>query len=140
MTARPSGPANPIRLHAGSYPEITEVEPNDTPAQATKVPEIPATINGRIGQDGDVDLFSFTGQAQQQLVFEVWAKRLSSELDSYLRILDKDGKELHPHTNYYVGGNTKFYGAALFRLRQQDFGGSDAHRPVATSRSARAFA
>ena len=35
---------------------------------------------------------------------------------------DADGKELHPHTNYYVGGNTKFYGAALFRLRQQDFG------------------
>lgn len=35
---------------------------------------------------------------------------------------DKDGRELHPHTNYYVGGNTKFYGAALFRLRKQDFG------------------
>jgi len=35
---------------------------------------------------------------------------------------DKDGRPLHPHTNYYVGGNTKFYGAALFRLRQQDFG------------------
>ena len=32
-----------------------------------------------------------------------------------------DGSELHPHTNYYVGGNTKFYGAALFRLREQDF-------------------
>jgi choline dehydrogenase-like flavoprotein len=35
---------------------------------------------------------------------------------------DKDGKDLHPHTNYYVGGNTKFYGSALFRLRQEDFG------------------
>ncbi|HJY80395.1 MAG TPA: GMC family oxidoreductase [Candidatus Binatia bacterium] len=35
---------------------------------------------------------------------------------------DRDGKELHPHTNYYVGGNTKFFGAALFRLRQEDFG------------------
>src|SRR5947209_15447996 len=35
---------------------------------------------------------------------------------------DKDGKDLHPHTNYYVGGNTKFYGAALFRLRREDFG------------------
>jgi choline dehydrogenase-like flavoprotein len=34
---------------------------------------------------------------------------------------DKDGKDLHPHTNYYVGGNTKFYGAALFRLRREDF-------------------
>jgi choline dehydrogenase-like flavoprotein len=35
---------------------------------------------------------------------------------------DQDGNELHPHTNYYVGGNTKFFGAALFRLRKQDFG------------------
>jgi choline dehydrogenase-like flavoprotein len=35
---------------------------------------------------------------------------------------DKDGGDLHPHTNYYVGGNTKFYGSALFRLRQEDFG------------------
>ncbi len=35
---------------------------------------------------------------------------------------DKQGKPLHPHTNYYVGGNTKFYGAALFRLRKEDFG------------------
>ncbi len=35
---------------------------------------------------------------------------------------DRDGNELHPHTNYYVGGNTNFYGAALFRLRKQDFG------------------
>jgi choline dehydrogenase-like flavoprotein len=34
---------------------------------------------------------------------------------------DSQGKPLHPHTNYYVGGNTKFYGAALFRLRERDF-------------------
>ena len=33
-----------------------------------------------------------------------------------------DRHPLHPHTNYYVGGNTKFYGAALFRLRREDFG------------------
>ena len=35
---------------------------------------------------------------------------------------DKQGRPLHPHTNYYVGGSTKFYGAALFRLRERDFG------------------
>jgi choline dehydrogenase-like flavoprotein len=34
---------------------------------------------------------------------------------------DSNGDPLHPHTNYYVGGNTKFYGAALFRLRKEDF-------------------
>jgi len=35
---------------------------------------------------------------------------------------DTAGQPLHPHTNYWVGGNTKFYGAALFRLRREDFG------------------
>ncbi len=35
---------------------------------------------------------------------------------------DDKGKPLHPHTNYFVGGNTKFYGAALFRMREEDFG------------------
>ncbi|MFN8572997.1 MAG: GMC family oxidoreductase [Gemmatimonadaceae bacterium] len=35
---------------------------------------------------------------------------------------DVHGDDLHPHTNYNVGGNTKFYGAALFRLRREDFG------------------
>jgi choline dehydrogenase-like flavoprotein len=43
---------------------------------------------------------------------------------------DKDGGELHPHTNYYVGGNTKFYGAALFRLRREDFGVINHHGGV----------
>ena len=35
---------------------------------------------------------------------------------------DRKGKKLHPHTNYYVGGHTKFYGSALFRMRREDFG------------------
>ena len=36
--------------------------------------------------------------------------------------LDVDGNEFTPEQNYNVGGNTKFYGAALFRLRPEDFG------------------
>jgi len=35
---------------------------------------------------------------------------------------DRNGHEFPPEVNYYVGGNTKFYGAALFRLRPEDFG------------------
>jgi choline dehydrogenase-like flavoprotein len=34
---------------------------------------------------------------------------------------DKAGNELHPGMSYFVGGNTKVYGAALFRLREKDF-------------------
>ena len=31
------------------------------------------------------------------------------------------GKSFKPKQNYYVGGNTKFYGAILFRMRERDF-------------------
>jgi choline dehydrogenase-like flavoprotein len=34
---------------------------------------------------------------------------------------DADGNEFRPGTHYFVGGNTKFYGAALFRMRERDF-------------------
>jgi choline dehydrogenase-like flavoprotein len=34
---------------------------------------------------------------------------------------DHNGKPLHPGTGYWVGGNTKVYGAAMFRLRVKDF-------------------
>ena len=34
----------------------------------------------------------------------------------------KDGRSFHPGLHYWVGGNTKVYGAALFRLRKEDFG------------------
>ena len=36
--------------------------------------------------------------------------------------LDRQGKEFQPGAHYFVGGNTKFYGAALLRMRRQDFG------------------
>ncbi len=35
---------------------------------------------------------------------------------------DKDGKPFQPGVHYFVGGATKLYGAALFRLRKEDFG------------------
>jgi len=34
---------------------------------------------------------------------------------------DSAGNIFHPGLHYYVGGNSKFYGAALLRLRERDF-------------------
>ena len=36
--------------------------------------------------------------------------------------LDADGREFRPYTHYNVGGNTKFWGSVLYRLRREDFG------------------
>jgi choline dehydrogenase-like flavoprotein len=50
---------------------------------------------------------------------------------------DKNGEAFRPHAQYYVGGNTKFYGAILFRLRERDFeevqhyGGTSPAWPIA---------
>ncbi|MFF0344337.1 GMC family oxidoreductase [Kribbella sp. NPDC004875] len=35
---------------------------------------------------------------------------------------DGHGKPFQPQVHYFVGGATKFYGAALYRLRERDFG------------------
>jgi choline dehydrogenase-like flavoprotein len=37
------------------------------------------------------------------------------------RWLDNHGKEFLPYTHYCVGGNTKFWGSVLYRLRREDF-------------------
>jgi choline dehydrogenase-like flavoprotein len=36
--------------------------------------------------------------------------------------VDQTGREFNPKQHYYVGGNTKVYGAVLFRFRERDFG------------------
>jgi choline dehydrogenase-like flavoprotein len=35
---------------------------------------------------------------------------------------DADGRAFQPQVHYFVGGATKMYGAALYRLRREDFG------------------
>jgi choline dehydrogenase-like flavoprotein len=37
------------------------------------------------------------------------------------RWLDEDGREFAPYIHYGVGGNTKFWGSVLYRLRCEDF-------------------
>jgi len=56
---------------------------------------------------------------------ENWDSREIFRKDRYLSDelwYDKDGGAFRPHQQYFVGGNTKFYGAILFRLRERDFG------------------
>ena len=43
---------------------------------------------------------------------------------------DGHGKPFQPQVHYYVGGATKLYGAALYRLRREDFGELQHHGGV----------
>lgn len=47
---------------------------------------------------------------------------IDSKYKAHESWLDGNGNTFHPGIQYYVGGNTKVYGAALLRFRKQDFG------------------
>jgi len=49
---------------------------------------------------------------------EVWRQLRYRTTD---RWLDEQGREFAPYTHYCVGGNSKFWGSVLFRLRREDF-------------------
>jgi choline dehydrogenase-like flavoprotein len=58
---------------------------------------------------------------QEKLNWDTQAVFLDNRYHTKETWQDKDGKELHPQQSYYVGGQTKVYGAALFRMRAEDF-------------------
>lgn len=84
----------PVSLSASNFDETVEAEPNNMPAQANTVVELPTVINGRIDKPGDVDLFRVKPTAAGNLSFEIMGRRIGSRIDSFLRILDPNGKEL----------------------------------------------
>ncbi len=84
------GLLNEVRYAVDALPEATESEPNDATGEAQEI-GFPLVVNGRIGQPGDVDIFRFAGQTGQDIVAEVFARRLDSPLDSVLRLEDSAG-------------------------------------------------
>ncbi len=76
-----------------TLPECLEQEPNDSPQQAQKV-TLPIVVDGRVDHPGDRDVFRFEGKPGQQVVAEVYARRLGSPLDSVLKLTDAAGQQL----------------------------------------------
>jgi len=84
---------NSLRFAVDTLHEAVESEPNNRLQSAQAVP-VDSVVNGRIDYAGDRDMFRIEGRAGQVLVVEVLARRLSSPLDSFLRITDVAGVEI----------------------------------------------
>ncbi|MFP4248955.1 MAG: hypothetical protein ACLFU7_04815 [Armatimonadota bacterium] len=89
MFGADEGLLSEVRYAVDTLPEITETEPNDSVSGAQEI-EFPAVVNARIDRPGDEDVFTFEGRAGDEIVAEVWARRLNSPLDSVLRLLGPD--------------------------------------------------
>ncbi len=85
--------SNAVPFALSTLPEFFEEESNDDPSHAQKV-TLPIIVNGRTDQPDDWDVFQVEGHAGDQLVAEVYARRLESPLDSMLKITGPGGRLL----------------------------------------------
>lgn len=91
FTTRGEMHSNSVQFAVDTLPECAAQNAQSETGQLVTPPII---INGRIVRPGQRDVFRFEGQAGQQIVAEVFARRLGSPLDSILRLTDSAGKEL----------------------------------------------
>jgi hypothetical protein len=96
--------SNALPFSADTLPEALEKEPNNAAAAAQAV-TLPLVVNGRIGVPGDEDVFRFAGRAGDVIVAEVLARRLSSPVDSALRLTDAAGKQLAANDDHEDKGS-----------------------------------
>ncbi len=85
--------SNEVPFGVDTLPECVEREANDSLQEAQQV-ALPILINGRIDRSGDVDVFRFDGHTGDIIVIETMARRLGSPVDSILRLLDSNGRQL----------------------------------------------
>lgn len=74
----------------GESSAAPEKEPNDGFRAAQPI-EVPCIVDGQVQGDRDVDVFSFSGEAGQEIVVETIARRRGSALDSLLTLYDERG-------------------------------------------------
>jgi hypothetical protein len=85
--------SNHVPFAIDTLPECLEKEGNNNHADAQKV-TLPVIINGRIDKPGDWDVFGFKSNAGDEVVVEVYARRLNSPLDSVLKLTNSNGKKM----------------------------------------------
>ena len=88
-----------MAIWVGDLPEARELEPNDRLEQADTV-TAPATVNGVIFTEGDVDTFRFHAAAGRQIVLRALAVGLGSRLDPALTLIDVNGTVLAANDDF----------------------------------------
>jgi hypothetical protein len=84
LTAPRGAPLGSPSVTVGEFPEVSDPR---GPA-----PAVPFTANGRIGEPGAAQTWTFLAKKGQRLILEVNARRLGSRLDSVIEVLDAQGK------------------------------------------------
>ena len=86
---------SPNWLRISPLANAPSISPGNALAKATSLnATAPLAFNGVLATKGDAAFFRFTAKKDQNLDFQVYARRLGSPLDSVLTIFDAKGKSL----------------------------------------------
>jgi len=85
--------SNSVPFAVDTLPECLAEKTNHS-LQTAQAVSLPIIINGRIERPGQWSVFRFEGRAGQEIVAEVYARRLTSPVDSMLRLTDATGTQL----------------------------------------------
>lgn len=96
---------NPLTLAYADVPVTREVEPNDTPEAAQAV-TLPTVICGRFDKPGDVDYYSFTAKAGEQIALDLLCERLEFPGDPFVLVTDAKGNELTQLDDHGINVNS----------------------------------
>ncbi|HEX4129307.1 MAG TPA: pre-peptidase C-terminal domain-containing protein [Pirellulales bacterium] len=119
-----SGATVELPVYIDDLPQVVEHEPNDDHRRAMPLDEMPRGLWGVIDRPGDGDHYAFEAKAGQTIVFELMAKRIGSELNATLTLLDPAG-EVIASNNDFDGQNDPLIGytfptAGRYTVRVQD--------------------
>ena len=92
VAVAPGGKSEPHHLTVAP-PGTAEKEPNDGFDQPQEI-TLPATVEGTIGREKDVDVFRFAGKKGQTVTVRVDAAKLGSPADLLLTVSDADRRTL----------------------------------------------
>ncbi|MEI6234660.1 MAG: PPC domain-containing protein [Planctomycetota bacterium] len=88
-------PPSANTLRVSTFPNVMEVEPNDTQDKATAPASVPVAFNGIIEKPGDVDYFGIHAEKGANLRIRVFAQGFGSPLDAkiWIRQIKATGNE-----------------------------------------------
>lgn len=96
-------PSPPVPVLVSDLPLMTETAGENNDAKTALTVPIPVMINGRIETEADLDAYSFAAKKGEKFNFEVFARRMQSNLDPIVRLMNADGGVLREEDDFNHG-------------------------------------
>jgi hypothetical protein len=116
------GPSASLPFTVDLFPQVNEVEPNDSPTTGLQI-TLPASVIGAISRAGETDYYRFQATAGQEVGVQVLTAAVGSKLEPVLVLTDAAGRMLAESTNDLLGYTCPRAGTYALGIRDREYRG-----------------